>query len=235
MHLWHYALRTGCELNVLMTVNIAGFDARSDEAKAAARERILNNCGQFARRHGFPIVYVWTREAEVDGSGEHFHILLHVPRKFRTTFSACADRWLPDDEIDVRAADYRTRRAVDGRMHNVLLYIAKQMSPQACYRTPWRRQKGGRVVGQRWGCSRSLSAEKRSMLKAYEHHRTATRAMYGSKANKTNRQSPKTRARAKGADGSAIGSGSDRPGGIGSKRADILEEKRSDLHDVRSP
>lgn len=163
-HLWIYAHRRGSPLNTFITVMTDGFDLLSPQQKADARGRILNNLGQFARRKGFDVVYLWTREARPYGGGEHWHILLFVPVEHYKTLRLCAKGWLPLGEIDIRRADYRVGQDGTGKKRSVLLYVAKQMSPQASYKRPWRRTRGGAVVGARWGCSRSLVAEKRAQL-----------------------------------------------------------------------
>lgn len=163
-HLWIHAHRQGCPLNTLITVKIDNFDRLSPQLKAEARSRILNNIGQCARRRRFALVYLWTREAKPGGTGEHFHVLAYIPPGLYENFRTQAKGWLPEGEIDIRPAHYRVWQDTKGKKRSILLYVAKQMTPQACYKRPWQRMRGGAVVGARWGCSRSLVTEKRSQL-----------------------------------------------------------------------
>ena len=121
------------------------------------RSTIRNLCGQYARRHGFPFTWIWVWEIETDGKGEHMHFLCHVPVKLRTRLMANALTWLPSpNAIHARYADYRQIIARDGKQHDMALYLAKQMAPQASYGRKIRRKKGGTIYGKRWGCSSHL-------------------------------------------------------------------------------
>ncbi|WP_237153310.1 hypothetical protein [Oryzibacter oryziterrae] len=174
-HLWHHAAKIGAPLTAFVTVNIFDFDALSPQDKADANRRILDNLGQFARREGFPIVYIWAREIGVDNTGEHLHILAHVPRHLFRKFKRLANAWLPGNEIQIAAASYRISKAEDGKLHSALHYMAKQMDHRANFRAAWRRVKGGTIFGARWGCSQSLRGEKAEVLKAREMRRRAFR------------------------------------------------------------
>jgi hypothetical protein len=170
-HLWHFSAKVGLPLNAFVTVKIPGFDSWTPQEKAAANRRMLDNMGQFARREGFSIVYIWVREVGADGSGEHLHILSHIPKQLFRKFRQLADDWLPGNEIRVSPATYRISKADDGKLHSILHYMAKQMDSRANFRTAWRRVRGGTIFGARWGCSQSLKSEKARVLKAREEWR----------------------------------------------------------------
>jgi hypothetical protein len=178
-HLWYVSNRRGWPLNTLVTVRIDGFDDLAPAEKATAYRRILDNMGESARRRDFPIYNLWVREIARDNKGEHIHILAHIPRQELIKFRTCATSWLTSNQIDIAPASYKVSKAADGKKHSVLLYISKQMSPQACFRTAWRRAAGGVILGKRWGCSRSLCDEKKARMKRLKERRRANRIRFG--------------------------------------------------------
>lgn len=169
LHLWSYARWAGIPLNILITVKPCDVDDLSLEQKLTAFDRVKNAIGQFSRRNGFDLYYIWVREIACDGHGEHIHILCHVPRRFHPSFFALSIRWLPGNQIDVREAGYGQTVSPDGGRRNIALYLAKQMTSQAAFGRRYRRQKGGVIQGKRWGHSHSLTEQKRLCLEARMH------------------------------------------------------------------
>ena len=153
----HRANTMRCPLNVLLTARTCRVRALALERLCAEFIRIRNNYDGFARRRGFAPAHVWTRECYPDGTGEHMHMLCHVPAKLFAQFRRLAFAWMPcPKEVSVRKAGIREYQARDGKRHSSLFYIAKQMTPQAVFRTDLRRMKGGTIWGKRWNASRNL-------------------------------------------------------------------------------
>lgn len=165
---WHRAKTMGLPLNAFITVRPDGIDHMTPEAACLEWARIRNLYGEYARRHRFTAAMIWTRENTPDNIGEHMHLLCHVPKRLLPGFLDLALRWRPlPGEVDAREADYRQWIARDGKWHSVAHYIVKQMTPQACWKRPLRRQKGGTVIGRRWGCSGILKPPMRPVITAF--------------------------------------------------------------------
>lgn len=157
----HRAKTLGCPLNTLVTVKACYMKNLTIEALCREFVRIRNNYDAFARRRQFEPAFVWTREIAPNNTGEHMHMKCHVPPRLLRRFATRAQSWLPcPKEIDVEKADLYEYLADDGKRHSSLLYIAKQMTPQAVFRTNLRRKKGGTIMGRRWYASRNLLPEK---------------------------------------------------------------------------
>lgn len=147
-------------LNVLVSAKPHNADTMSLEDLCKLFDRIKNLYGQFARRHRFTITYIWVRETLPDNSKDHLHLLCHVPKCLRARFMALAVDWLPlPREMDVRPATQAVRWLHNGKCKSAGGYLCKNMTPQAAYKRPYLRKKGGMVMGQRWGCSHNLKAE----------------------------------------------------------------------------
>lgn len=152
---FHHARRIGLPLNVMVTVLFAATDTMTVSERCQGYDRVKNIIGQFARRHGFDTANLWTREVDPDGKGEHIHLFCYVPPALYRRFTLCATTWCSGaTEIDVRQTSQTSTLANDGRRHSAPHDIAKQMSPQAAFKRPIRRMKGGIIEGQRGGCSR---------------------------------------------------------------------------------
>src|SRR4051794_29227647 len=81
---WHHAKRIGLSLNTLVTFRPA--TPLTPEEHNAAYAGFRNKIGVYARQHHFTPASVWSRECNPDGSGEHLHMLVHVPAKWRRHF-----------------------------------------------------------------------------------------------------------------------------------------------------
>ena len=154
---WHHARRTGCPLNALVSVRPTDVDELDPVARCRRWAAFLNKLGTYARQHGFKLVAIWSRECNPDGSGEHLHVLVHVPRKWRVHFQEILFRWYPGPaEMDVGLADYRIRFTASGRRLSAAGYGMKQMTPQAWFRRGLLRRAGGPILGKRGGCTRNI-------------------------------------------------------------------------------
>jgi hypothetical protein len=154
---WHHAATIGRPLNRLLTIRPIDVDdldpARRCELFAAFR----NKLSVYARQHNFPPTFVWSREANPDGLGEHLHVLMHVPRRFHEDFQQTVEGWMPDAAAtDVRHADQRTRFTSNGRRLSAITYLLKQMTPQAWYKRGLIRKAGGPILGKRGGTTTNL-------------------------------------------------------------------------------
>jgi hypothetical protein len=156
---WHHARKIGRPLNVMVTLRPLDID---DLAPAERRRRIwnglLNKLGVYARYYQFPWAAVWSFEINPDGTGEHIHVLMHVPACQRAHFDNTVYGWFDDPgAVDVGAAHQMTSFTWHGRRLNAISYISKQMTSQAWYRRGLIRKGGGPILGKRWGCTRNIA------------------------------------------------------------------------------
>jgi hypothetical protein len=154
---WYHAGRVGRPLNVMVTVRPIGVDEMSPADRCGLFSKIRNKLGVFARGKLLSSTFVWSREINLDGTGEHMHVLMHMPSRHRAKFDALVTGWLPGPaEADVTTANQKTRYTWDGRRLTAIGYVAKQMTPQAWYRRGMVRKAGGPIVGKRSGVTRDL-------------------------------------------------------------------------------
>jgi hypothetical protein len=156
-HGWQHAARIGRQLNVMITIR--PFDDQEPATHCKVAAAIRNKLGVYARQHGFPFVAAWSRECNEDGSGEHLHILMHVPPKYSADLSATVIRWFPEPgAADVQRAHQVVTLTATGKRMSAIGYIAKQMTPQAWYKRGLIRKRGGPVLGKRGGVTRNIGA-----------------------------------------------------------------------------
>ncbi|MCZ8181652.1 MAG: hypothetical protein O9322_01665 [Beijerinckiaceae bacterium] len=154
---WHRARHMGLPLNILITARPDGVDRLAINERCRIFLRIKKNYTEFARRHGFPPTFLWTREISTTGTGEHLHLLCHAPSPLVARLMACAERWLPGPcEMDARRASQAMRRHPRGKLRSAITYIVKQMTSQAAFRRPYSRRPGGTIHGDRCGASHNL-------------------------------------------------------------------------------
>jgi hypothetical protein len=173
---WHHAARIDLPLNVMISVrpiNVAEMTL-ADRCRAFAGLR--NKLGVYSRLRGFEPTFVWSREANRHGTGEHLHVLMHLPAKHRSDFEATLIGWYPGPaEADARKADQRTRFTWNGKRHSAIGYICKQMTTQAWYGRGLSRKPGGLVLGKRGGTTKNLDRHARAAFRAswpaYSGHR----------------------------------------------------------------
>lgn len=143
-------------LTIHITQRLPDADGLDPATRMEILQATVNAYCSFARRHKFAATYVWVREIARDGTGEHFHILVHVPSTVQRLFRSLAEARRPFPEIKVTPARDWLERLPDGRWYSTAAYIAKQMTPQARFKfcIPW--ERGGKVWGARMGMSRNL-------------------------------------------------------------------------------
>jgi hypothetical protein len=118
---------------------------------------IRNKLGVYARQHGFPFVAAWTRECNPDGTGEHVHVLMHVPPRHFADLEETVLRWHPEPgAAGVRHAHQNVVVTETGIRMSAIGYIAKQMTPQAWYKRGLNRKAGGPILGKRGGVTRNI-------------------------------------------------------------------------------
>ena len=158
---YHHAARIGRPLNALITFRPADIDTVPASARSRLFGRLRDKLGAYARgrQHHFPPAFLWSREVEPNGAGEHMHVLMHVPARWRAHFDVTVTGWLPGaTAVDVRPVHGRTRIVQNGKRFSVLNYMSKQMTPQAAWAFPQlRRKKGGTIIDKRSGVTRSLA------------------------------------------------------------------------------
>lgn len=107
---------------------------------------IRNKLGVELRRKGVEPAFVWTIEANPDGTGAHMHVLLHVPEKHKEAVGKVIYRWLPEATgVDVR----------DVYSGDAINYLCKQLDHHASWARGLR-YKPGLYAGKRCGVSKSL-------------------------------------------------------------------------------
>jgi hypothetical protein len=155
---WAHARRIGRPLNVMISIRPpADYDPTAFCLFAA---RVRNKLGVWAKQRGVPFVAAWARECNQDGTGEHLHILMHVPVKHYSDVEEKLIVWFPDPgAADVRPADQRVLVTDSGKRMSAIGYIGKQMTPQAWYRRGLIRKAGGPIFGKRGGITRNIGAK----------------------------------------------------------------------------
>lgn len=153
---WHHARTIGLPLNTLVTFRPID-DTFTPAELGSLFAKIRNKIGVYARQHGFQPAFAWSREVNPDGTGEHLHMLVHIPSRWLDHFTTTAIGWMPDAQaVDVQRAHYSVIKARDGKAHSAVGYISKQMTPQAWWRRGLRRVAGGKILGKRGGVSANL-------------------------------------------------------------------------------
>jgi hypothetical protein len=165
---WHHAGRIGRPLNVMISVRPIDIDETTTADRCRMLAALRNKLGVYTRLRGFEPTFVWSREVNPDGTGEHLHVLMHVPAKHRSDFEATLFGWYPGPaEADVRKADQRTRFTWNGKRHSAIGYICKQMTPQAWYGRGLTRKAGGPILGKRGGTTKNLDRRARAAFRAF--------------------------------------------------------------------
>jgi hypothetical protein len=161
--MWHFARAIGLPLNRFISIKPHSINDIDVEERIRLWSSFRNKLAQFARDNEFDFTCIWTRESEVDtGRNEHLHVLMHVPPHLHTRFSKVVLGWAQyTSEIDCRPANYRVGRSRAGKLRSSFTYITKN-SPQAAHNTMRSYQKGGPILGKRFGSSSNLSARART-------------------------------------------------------------------------
>jgi hypothetical protein len=140
---WQHAARIGLPLNVFVTIR--PFDVHDPTNTCRAAAEIRNKLGVYARQHGFPFVAAWTRECNPDGSGEHLHVLMHVPPRYYRDIEEKVIGWHPEPgAADVRRAHQNVTINTNGLRMSAIGYLCKQMTSQAWYKRGLNRKAGHR-------------------------------------------------------------------------------------------
>jgi hypothetical protein len=129
--------------------------------------KLRNKLSVYAGLRSFKPAFVWSREVNPDGSGEHLHVLMHVPARWRSDFEATLFGWFPGPaEAHLQKANQQTRLTYGGKRHSALGYICKQMTTQAWYRRGLTRKAGGPLLGKRSGTTKNLDRCARAAFQA---------------------------------------------------------------------
>lgn len=151
------ATALGLPFNVLISFHPRTTREMTPKERLAEFKRIRDNYCQFGRQNRFERAWLYVREVALETMAEHMHLLCHVPRKLRAKLIANATGWGDEpDACHAREAStegYWSRR---GYWFSDLLYICKQVSPQAVFGRSYHRIAGAPVIGARWGASRNI-------------------------------------------------------------------------------
>lgn len=169
-----WAVELGLPLNRFVTIN---WEAAGVPASSKATGRFLKYAGDWLRRRGSQIAYVWVQERG-PRVGQHVHILIHVPARLARRFSELQRRWLKacgacfcKGMIKSRSVgrSYRGATLASGayaeNLESVLRYILKQSHlGVALSDRPSASQS--RVIGKRCATSENIGALSRSRATA---------------------------------------------------------------------
>jgi hypothetical protein len=138
-------------------VTIRPFEELDNTTSCKLAASIRNKLGVFARQHRFPFLAAWARECDPNGTGEHIHVLMHVPPRKFDKLERMVIGWFPaPGAADVSRRDQKVFVTSNGKQKSAIGYITKQMLPQACWRRPRIRRAGGPILGKRGGVTRNI-------------------------------------------------------------------------------
>lgn len=145
----HEAKRAGTPLTIWLTFTAPATVTSSPALLAPWFQKIRNKAGGEARRKGYTSAFVWTIEANPDGTNPHMNLAIHVPPEERNAFLKVATRWLPEggvlwDDVDPD--------------RDLIGYITKQLDHKASYALDLPYQPGI-YVGKRCGATKSLMVD----------------------------------------------------------------------------
>lgn len=164
---WHHAAKIGRPLNALISLRPLDIDDITPRERSQLFAGFRNKLGVYARGRGFPPTFAWSREINPDNTGEHIHVLMHVPKRHRQHFEETVTGWFPGPaEMDVTSASQHTRISRNGKRLSAIGYISKQMTPQAWYKRGLIRKAGGAILGKRSGVSLNLDWRARADFRA---------------------------------------------------------------------
>ncbi len=151
------ATALGLPFNVLISVHPRTTREMTLKERLTEFKRICNCYCQFGRQNGFERAWLYVREVALGTMAEHMHLLCHVPKKLRAKLIANAKGWGREpDACHAREATGKGYWSDYGYWFSDLLYICKQMTPQAVFGRPYRRINGAPIDGARWGASRNI-------------------------------------------------------------------------------
>ena len=158
-----FAVRSGLPFNRMVTIH---WEAGRVEDDLKATARFLKLAGDWVRRQGGVLAFLWVRE-NGPGKGRHVHILMHLPPDLARAFNRCQRRWLRACGAIWRAGVLLSRPVArslshaltggpdyDANLAEALGYLLKGADGPA--REAFgirRREAGGSVVGKRCGVS----------------------------------------------------------------------------------
>jgi hypothetical protein len=152
---WEHARRINRPLNVMITFR--PFEDLDQKTCCEFAARLRHKLCIYARQHGFDFVAAWARECNRDGTGEHVHILMHVPPRHCADLEKKIIGWHPEPAAaDLTPANQRVVFTDNGFQRSAIGYVCKQMTPQAWYKRGLTRKAGGPILGKRGGVTRNI-------------------------------------------------------------------------------
>jgi hypothetical protein len=159
-----FAEKIGKTLNATITIHLNSMETYPADV-GAWLSWFLNKLRQWCVRRRFGYYAIWVRENYKGEKQEHIHVMLHTPEISRSRLKSILRSWIAGDERAVEVGRPKFKRNRFGGLVNTFLtYIFKQMTPQAKWKKPLRRETHSRktglpvasVLGKRCGVSRSL-------------------------------------------------------------------------------
>jgi hypothetical protein len=161
LHAVAFADQIGLRLNVAVDINWLMFSGTVDDRTRFAR--CQQRLSKWAKRRGFALTLVWTREVGKYGS-PHTHVLLHVPPWLmeNSDFQSTLERSFepeggPNHE---KAIMIQPAYAPTGK----LLYNLKGLDPREATLFGVRSSYQGELQGKRVGCTENIGAMARKRL-----------------------------------------------------------------------
>jgi hypothetical protein len=171
-----HALEIGLPLNRFVTIN---WEAAGIEDCTRATGRFLKQAGDWLRRLGRSLAYVWVQERGAR-IGQHVHILLHVPADLARRFSGLQRGWLKACGArfhkgliksrcvgrSYRAAGISMQGAYCENLERVVGYLLKEGPPSIGRKAAERQRRRSFVRGKRCSTSENIGALARSLAVA---------------------------------------------------------------------
>lgn len=171
-----HALRIGLPMNRHVTLHLAKLGIEG-AAVMPVLSPVLKACREYLNRHGYGTTFLWVRER--GPSGDHVHILIHLPDALSRRLLRRLRIWLqPASDARYRAGVQRTRKVAGwdafkrgepakylANLTEVYAYLIKGANSDTHARLKLsKRRKGGLIIGKRCGTSQNIGKGARSKL-----------------------------------------------------------------------
>jgi hypothetical protein len=94
----------------MVTIRPIDISEMSPTRRCQLFSKVRNKLGVFARGRYLPVTFAWSRESNPDGTGEHMHVLIYMPKRHREKFDELVTGWFPGPgEADVITATQKVR------------------------------------------------------------------------------------------------------------------------------
>lgn len=175
----HFAAQTNTPLNRFITIHLEKGGVVGEYEIVISH--FLKQAGDWLRRKGRSLNYIWVREAGFD-KGEHVHILMHLPPDLPRAFANRQRQWLTQAGVEPRKNVIKTMpiglsykhcfygvqygQSYDAHLQQTLAYVLKESEPGALFSLGIvRLLQQSSLKGQRYSVSTALGPAARRKLK----------------------------------------------------------------------